>query len=61
MSVSIMYDSPAYIEERFAIHVDVKNNDQVEVEIFLDVLVQPGEDDSREWLLYIYIIWLRLT
>lgn len=47
IDVGIKHDAPAYIDEAFDIHVDVVNQDEVDVEVWLDILLQPGEDDSR--------------
>ena len=48
LGVTIEHDAPAYIDEAFDVHVAVTNEDKVEVEVLLDILLQPGEDDSRE-------------
>ncbi|KAI5481898.1 hypothetical protein MNV49_000175 [Pseudohyphozyma bogoriensis] len=51
LSVSIDHASPAYLDEEFAVNVDVVNEDEVEVEVLLDILLQPGEDDSKNQLI----------
>ena len=43
--VGTEFAGPAYLDELFAVSVDVTNEDRVEVEVFLDLLLQPGEDD----------------
>ncbi|KAK4692347.1 trafficking protein particle complex subunit 11, partial [Phenoliferia sp. Uapishka_3] len=50
VKAEIRHDSPAYLGEQYKIRVDVTNEDEVEVEVFLDILLQPGEDDSRNTL-----------
>ncbi|KAM0752891.1 hypothetical protein T439DRAFT_323501 [Meredithblackwellia eburnea MCA 4105] len=43
----IDHKAPAYLDEEFDIDIDVQNDDAVEIEVFLDILLQPGEDDSQ--------------
>ena len=51
VDVAVVHEGPAYLDEEFSIHIDVVNQDNVAVEVFLDILLQPGEDDSRASLL----------
>jgi hypothetical protein len=46
--VTFEHESPAYIDEEYSIFVTVKNEDLVDVEVFLDVQLQPGNEYSRE-------------
>ncbi|GAA5897386.1 hypothetical protein JCM8208_003259 [Rhodotorula glutinis] len=43
--------SPAYLDERFPVHVDVKNEDDLEVNVSLVVFLQPGEEGSYDRIL----------
>lgn len=47
LKADIRHETPAYLGEHFPIVVDVTNEDEVEIEVFLDILLQPGDDDSR--------------
>jgi len=44
--VSTECASPAYLDERFPVHVDVANEDELEVNVSLVVFLQPGEEGS---------------
>ncbi|THH08405.1 hypothetical protein EW145_g2735, partial [Phellinidium pouzarii] len=46
--VAFSHHSPAYLDESYPISVDVTNNDDKELDLSLDVLLQPGDDDSEE-------------
>lgn len=48
IGVDVKFDGPAYVGEAFEIHVDITNHDENAADISLDILLQPGEDDSRE-------------
>ncbi|BGP36865.1 hypothetical protein JCM10449v2_000767 [Rhodotorula kratochvilovae] len=43
--------SPAYLDERFPVHVDVKNDDELEMQVSLVIFLQPGEDGSQDRIL----------
>ncbi|KAK4058130.1 hypothetical protein OIO90_000869 [Microbotryomycetes sp. JL221] len=47
IELSTEHSGPAYIGESFPFHVCVQNLDEVDAEVSLDLLLQPGEDDSR--------------
>lgn len=55
--VDVIYTAPAYLDEEFAISVSVVNNDALEIDTVLDILLQPGADDSRTLLLFYYLVW----
>lgn len=44
----IIHDGPAYVGESTQVHVDIANEDSQAVDVSLDLLLQPGADDSRE-------------
>ena len=46
IQVSISHDGPAYIGEEFPIEVDVTNTDDRELDVTVDVLLQPTEIDE---------------
>ncbi|KAI5120282.1 hypothetical protein M0805_005339 [Coniferiporia weirii] len=46
VDVSFSHRPPAYLDESYPISIDVTNNDDKELEFSLDVLLQPGDDDS---------------
>ena len=46
IQVSISHDGPAYIGEEFPIEIDVTNNDDRELDVTVDVLLQPTEIDE---------------
>ncbi|EJD08009.1 uncharacterized protein FOMMEDRAFT_138064 [Fomitiporia mediterranea MF3/22] len=46
VDVAISHRDPAYLDEPYPISIDVTNNDDKELEFSLDVLLQPGDDDS---------------
>lgn len=48
---SFSHSVPAYLDETYPISIDVTNQDDRELEITLDILLQPGEDDQGESLL----------
>lgn len=48
VAVDTSFVSPAYLDERLPVIVDVRNDDEVEVELFLVIFLQPGEEGSRE-------------
>lgn len=48
VAVDTNFVSPAYLDERLPVIVDVRNDDEVEVELFLVSFLQPGEEGSRE-------------
>lgn len=50
IAVDASFVSPAYLDERLPVNVDVRNDDEVDVELFLVIFLQPGEDGSREFL-----------
>ena len=48
MHAEITHEGPAYIGESTEIHADISNEDSQAVNVSLDLLLQPGTDDSRE-------------
>ena len=46
IQVSISHAGPAYIGEEFPIEIDVTNNDDRELDVTVDVLLQPTEIDE---------------
>ncbi|GAA6055585.1 hypothetical protein JCM3770_002500 [Rhodotorula araucariae] len=51
VSVSTACASPAYLDERFPVHVDIKNEDELEMQVSLVIFLQPGEDGSHDRIL----------
>ncbi|GJN91753.1 hypothetical protein Rhopal_004776-T1 [Rhodotorula paludigena] len=51
VNVSTECATPAYLDERFPIHVDVSNDDEVEMQVYLLLFLQPGEDGSHDRIL----------
>ncbi|GAA5831856.1 hypothetical protein JCM11251_003912 [Rhodosporidiobolus azoricus] len=50
-SVSTAFDAPAYLGERFPVNVDFKNQDEVDVQVFLVLFLQPGDDGAQNRVL----------
>ncbi|GAA6036838.1 hypothetical protein JCM8097_006306 [Rhodosporidiobolus ruineniae] len=50
-SVETSYAEPAYVGEEFPINVDVKNEDVVDVQVFLVLFLQPGDDGTQNRVL----------
>lgn len=48
VDVAFSHHSPAYSDESYPISIDVTNCDDRELEFTLDILLQPGDDDSGE-------------
>ncbi|BGO96780.1 hypothetical protein NBRC10513v2_000716 [Rhodotorula toruloides] len=48
VAVDTSFVSPAYLDERLPVIVDVRNDDEVEVELFLVIFLQPGEEGSHD-------------
>ena len=46
MEISFKHHSPSFLDESCPITVVVTNNDEKELQFTLDVLLQPGDDDS---------------
>ncbi|TDL16121.1 hypothetical protein BD410DRAFT_647647 [Rickenella mellea] len=46
LRISLAHDEPAYLDEQYPISVEVTNIDDRDLDITVDVLLQPGEDDS---------------
>ncbi|GAA6001644.1 hypothetical protein JCM10207_002245 [Rhodosporidiobolus poonsookiae] len=44
--VSTTFDGPAYLGERFPVSVEVTNEDEVDVQVFLVLFLQPGDDGA---------------
>ena len=65
IQVAISHDGPAYIGEEFPIEINITNEDERELDVVLDVLLQPTEIDEagasyvknslRLWLTAIYV------
>ncbi|KAH8115389.1 Gryzun, putative trafficking through golgi-domain-containing protein [Phellopilus nigrolimitatus] len=49
--VAFSHRPPAYLDESYPISIDVTNDDDRELEFSLDVLLQPGDDDSLNYIL----------
>lgn len=45
MLLSLDHQSPAYLDEEYLIAIDITNVDSQELDIVLDVLLQPTEID----------------
>ncbi|GEM06476.1 glutathione transferase omega-1 [Rhodotorula toruloides] len=48
VDVDTSFVSPSYLDERLPISVDVRNDDEVDVELFLVIFLQPGEEGSHD-------------
>lgn len=48
VNVKFIHDDHAFVDERFPVTISVTNMDTLELEIFVDVLLQPSEDDSSK-------------
>ncbi|BGP28998.1 hypothetical protein JCM10296v2_000734 [Rhodotorula toruloides] len=48
VTVDTNFVSPAYLDERLPVIVDVRNDHEVEVELFLVIFLQPGEEGSHD-------------
>ena len=46
IQVAISHDGPAYIGEEFPIEINITNEDERELDVVLDVLLQPTEIDE---------------
>lgn len=46
VDLEIMHAAPAYLGEAFAVQVEVTNKEGVEVEVVLDLFLQPRDDNS---------------
>lgn len=46
LHVDVSHRSPAMLDEQYPITVNVTNNDDRELSVTIDVLIQPGDDDS---------------
>jgi hypothetical protein len=46
LRITFSQESPAYLDELYPITLTVTNLDERELDIVVDVLLQPGEDDS---------------
>lgn len=53
LQVEFTHHAPAYLDEHYPIMLEVTNIDDRELEISVDVLLQPGEDDSGMRLYYL--------
>ncbi|GAA5914419.1 hypothetical protein JCM6882_008227 [Rhodosporidiobolus microsporus] len=49
--VTTAFDAPAYLGERFPVNVDFKNDDEVDVQVFLVLFLQPGDDGAQNRVL----------
>lgn len=49
VDVVLSHCPPAYIDEPYPISVDVTNNDDRDLVFSLDVLLQPGDDDTGNY------------
>lgn len=45
-SVETSFAGPAYLGEEFPVSVEVKNEDEVDVQVFLVIFLQPSDDGS---------------
>ncbi|GAA5850035.1 hypothetical protein JCM8547_000988 [Rhodosporidiobolus lusitaniae] len=50
-SVETAFEGPAYLGEQFPIDVNVKNEDEVDVQVFLVLFLQPGDDGTQNRVL----------
>lgn len=48
LDVSVLESSPAYVEESFPVTIDVRNDDSRAMDVWIDVLLYPTEDQSGE-------------
>jgi hypothetical protein len=46
LHIQLTHDSPAYLNEKYPITIQVSNIDERELDITIDVLLQPPEDDE---------------
>lgn len=46
IDVSLSHLAPAYVDEEYPITVSVTNVDEHNISVVVDVLLQPGEDDT---------------
>ncbi len=46
--VAFIHEEHAFVDERFPITISVTNMDTLELDIVVDLLLQPSEDDSSE-------------
>ena len=48
LKVEVEFDfiGPAFVEEDFEVSLSIRNDDIMELEVFLDILLQPEVDDS---------------
>jgi hypothetical protein len=44
--VSVSQTSPAYLDEEYPIVIDISNADDRELEVVIDILLQPSDNDS---------------
>ncbi|KAG8957730.1 hypothetical protein FRC03_009851 [Tulasnella sp. 419] len=52
LDLQFEHPSPAYMNERYPIQMNIKNNDERELELIVDVLLQPSEDESVNRILF---------
>lgn len=50
IGLDLVHASPAYLDEEYEVHVDVTNNDTIEVEVFLDMLLHPTAGEPGRFL-----------
>ncbi|SCV68679.1 BQ2448_800 [Microbotryum intermedium] len=51
LDFSIEHHSPAYVGEVYPVHIDFVNKDEFDIDVYLDILLQPGEDESPNRIL----------
>ena len=48
ISITIKHQSPAYLNEEYPIIIEVESEDERQLDIVIDILLHPPEDDSGE-------------
>ncbi|SGY32475.1 BQ5605_C002g01369 [Microbotryum silenes-dioicae] len=51
LDFSIEHPSPAYVGEVYPVHIEFVNEDEFDIDVYLDILLQPGEDESPNRIL----------
>ncbi|KDE06050.1 hypothetical protein MVLG_03604 [Microbotryum lychnidis-dioicae p1A1 Lamole] len=51
LDFSIEHLSPAYVGEVYPVHIEFVNEDEFDIDVYLDILLQPGEDESPNRIL----------